>query len=187
AVVSIWLAIRAMQAETKAQQALTLAEQRFDLAKDAVDKYLNEVTETPELKGANFERLRKKLLETALPFYQKLAEQAPGDPEREAARGRAYGRLGDIRLDLSEAEAALADYRAMHAIFSQLAEAFPAEPDYRRDESRSLFGQGEALGFNGGGLGRSADAEAAYRAALAVGRQLVKDFPSIPDYRSDLV
>ena len=31
-----------------------------------------------------------------------------------------------------------------------------------------------------------ADAEPAYRAALAVGQQLVNDFPSIPDYRSDV-
>jgi serine/threonine protein kinase len=187
AVVSTWQAFRATQAETKARQALTLAEERFDLAKEAVDKYLNEVTETPELKGANLEALRKKLLESALPFYQKLAEQAPGDPEREAARGRAYGRLGDIRLDLGEAEAALADFREMHDIFAPLAEAFPAEPDYRRDESRSLFGQAEALGGpSRSNIGRPADAEAAYRAALAVGQQLVNDFPSIPDYRSDL-
>jgi serine/threonine protein kinase/tetratricopeptide (TPR) repeat protein len=185
ATVSTWQAIRATQAETKARQALALAEERFDLAKDAVDKYLNEVTQTPELKGGNFEALRKKLLETALPFYQKLAEQAPGDPGREAARGRAYGRLGDIRLELGEAEAALADYRAMHAIFARLAEAFPAEPDYRRDESRSLFGQAGALGGHGG-VGRSADAVAAFRAALAIGQQLVNDFPSTPDFRSDL-
>jgi hypothetical protein len=47
--------------------------------------------------------LRKKLLETALPFYQKLAEQAPGDPEREAARGRAFGRLGDTYITGPEA------------------------------------------------------------------------------------
>jgi tetratricopeptide (TPR) repeat protein len=187
AVVSTWQAFRATQAETKARQALSLAEQRFDLAKEAVDKYLNEVTETPELKGASLEGLRKKLLETALPFYQKLAEQAPGDPEREAARGRAHGRLGDIRLELDETEAALADYRAMHTIFARLAEAFPAEPDYRRDESRGLFGQAEAMGgphYNI--LGRFADAEAAYRAALAIGQQLVNDFPSIPEYRSDV-
>jgi serine/threonine protein kinase/tetratricopeptide (TPR) repeat protein len=189
ATVSTWQAIRATRAETKARKALALAEERFDLAKEAVDKYLNEVTETQELKGANFHDLRKKLLETALPFYQKLAEQAPGDPEREAARGRAYGRLGDIRLEMGEyflefgeATAGLADYRAMHAIFDRLAEAFPAESDYRREASRSLIGQG----LLSRRIGRPADAEAAYRAALAVGQQLVNDFPSIPAYRSDL-
>jgi tetratricopeptide (TPR) repeat protein len=187
--VSTGQALRATQAETKARQALALAEERFDLAKDAVDKYLNEVTETPELKNANFRELRKRLLETALPFYQKLAEQAPGDPEREAARGRAYGRLGDIRFEMGEynfkpgeAEVALADYRAMHAIFARLAEAFPDEPDYPHDLTRSLIGQGQFLR----GTGRSADSEAAYRAGLAVGQQLVNDFPSIPAFRSDL-
>src|SRR6516162_9507724 len=127
ATVSTWQAFRATGAETKARQALALAEERFDLAKDAVDKYLNEVTQTPELENAHFHELRKKLLETALPFYRKLAEQAPGDPKHEAARGRAYGRLGDIFFEMQyhpsepgEVEARLADYRAMHAIFARL-------------------------------------------------------------------
>src|SRR6516162_2063473 len=189
ATVSTGQAIRATRAETNARQALALAEERFDLAKEAVDKYLNEVTETPELKDANFHALRQKLLETALPFYQKLAEQTPGDPEREAAQGRAYGRLGDIRFEMGdspseqgEVNAALADYRTMHAIFIRLAEAFPDEPDYRRDLTRSLIGQGHFLRW----AGRSADSEAAYRAALAVGQRLVNDSPSIPAYRSDL-
>jgi tetratricopeptide (TPR) repeat protein len=187
--VIVWQWRLAVNAGAEARQAQALAEERFDLAKDAVDKYLNQVTQTPELKGANFHELRKKLLETALPFYQKLAEQAPGDPEREAARGRAYGRLGDIRFEMreysfepGEAEAALADYRAMHAIFARLAEAFPDEPDYRRDLTRSLIGQGVFQFY----AGRSADSEAAYRAGLAVGQQLVTDFPSIAAYRSDL-
>ena len=112
-------------------------------------------------------------METALPFYQKLAEQAPGDPEREAARGRAYGRLGQIRLELGEAEAALADFRAMHTLFAGLAEAFPDEPDYRRDQCRSLFGQAEALGGYGL-LTRFADAEALIRKARMSPRDLVQ-------------
>jgi serine/threonine protein kinase len=124
-VVSTWQAIRATRAETKARQAQALAEERFDLAKEAVDTYLNEVTETPELKAANFETLRKKLLEAALPFYQKLAEQVPGDPEREAARGRTLERLGSIRVELGEYVAALADYQAMHTTFARLADECP--------------------------------------------------------------
>jgi len=134
------------------------------------------------LKNANFEGLRKKLLETALPFYQKLAEQAPGDPEREAAGGRAYGRLAAIRRELGDFSAALADYQKMHAIFAPLAEAFPGELNYRRDLSRSLVGQGESLYLTG----RTVDAESVYRAALALGQQLVNEFPSNPEYRSDL-
>jgi serine/threonine protein kinase/Flp pilus assembly protein TadD len=196
--VSAWQAIRATRAETKARQALTLAGQRFDLAKEAVDKYLNEITETPELKVSNFRALRKKLLETALPFYKTLAEQAPGEPGREAARGQAYGRLGQIHLDLEDEETALADYRAMHAIFARLAEEFPGEPDHRRDLSRSLRGEGLALvGWIGHpmdandlsgppGSGRLADAGASFRSALAIVRPLAKEFPSVAEYHGDL-
>jgi serine/threonine protein kinase/tetratricopeptide (TPR) repeat protein len=179
AVVSTSQAIRARQAEGTARRAQKLAEERFNLAKDAVDKYLNEVTEDPELKNANFERLRKRLLETALPFYQKLTDQAPGDPAREAARGRAYQRLGDIGDDLGEEAAALADYQAMHAIFARLAKDFPAEPGYRAGLSKSLFKQGGLLQQ----IGRIGEAEAAFRAALAIAQQLVNDFASVPDYR----
>jgi serine/threonine protein kinase len=59
-VVSTWQAVRAHQSELKASEAQFLAEERFQLAKEAVDKYLNEVTETPELKNANFHELRGK-------------------------------------------------------------------------------------------------------------------------------
>jgi serine/threonine protein kinase/Flp pilus assembly protein TadD len=187
AAVSTWQAILARQAETKARQAETkareaqaLAEERFDLAKQAVDKYLNEVTETPELMHANLETLQRKLLETAVPFYQKLAEQAPGDPEGEAARGRAYERLGDIRSDLGEDAAALADYKAMSAIFTKLAGAFPAELDYRLDETYSHLRQGELLRR----LGRFTDLLVMGEGRIIEG--LVKDFPSLDanPYRS---
>jgi serine/threonine protein kinase len=152
AVVSTWQAIRATQAETKARQALALAEERFDLAREAVDKYLNEVTNTPELKLENFLELRKRLLESALPFYQKLAEQAAGNSAQEAARGRAYERQGQIHGDLEDYAAELADYRAMHSLFAQLIEAFPSEPEYRRAASRSLRGQAAALEVMNGRL-----------------------------------
>jgi serine/threonine protein kinase/tetratricopeptide (TPR) repeat protein len=180
-VVSTWQAIRATRAETRARAAQAVAEDRFNLAKAAVDKYLNQVTEDPELKAANFETLRKKLLEAALPFYQKLVEQAAGDPSSEAVRGRAYERLGQIHRDLAEDEAALADYQAMVAIFDKLTTAFPSEPDYRLYASRSLRTRSQLLKD----LGREADTEAPERAALTIAQQLVNDFPAILEYRSE--
>jgi serine/threonine protein kinase len=180
--VSTWQAIRARQAESRALAAQALAEDRFELARDAVEKYLNEVTETPELKNSNLFPLRKKLLETALPFYQRLADQAPGDPEREAARGGALLRLGDIHGLLGEQAAAIADYQKAQAIFGPLVRDNPGVGPYRRDLAKSH----NQLGYRLWHTGRAKEAETAHRDALALREQLVADFPTVPDHRSDL-
>src|SRR5262249_13745857 len=65
------------------------AEANFDLADEAVETYLSTVTDDPELNRADFNRLRKKLLESAIPFFLKIAAQKSDDPEVEARRGRA--------------------------------------------------------------------------------------------------
>src|SRR5262249_8002308 len=76
------------------------AEANFDLADEAVEKFLGTVTNDPELNRADFNRLRQKLLESALPFCQKLTAQKSDAPEVEAGRGRAYRRLAFLRLAL---------------------------------------------------------------------------------------
>jgi tetratricopeptide (TPR) repeat protein len=183
AAVSTWQAIRATQAESKARQAQALAEGRFDLAKQAVDKYLNEITEDPELKNANFEPLRKRLLETALPFYKKLAEEAVGEPQREAARGWAYQRLGNIRYILAEYAAAFADYQAMHAVFARLTDECPNAPDYRHGLASSHERLGRHLVHS---QYRPAEGEAEYRAAIKEYQRLVDQYPNVPAYRNGL-
>jgi serine/threonine protein kinase len=181
-VVSTWQAFRAWHAETKARASQALAEERFELAKEAVHRYLNEVTETPELKNANFERLRKKLLESALPFYQKLVEQAPGDARGEAAKGLAYFRLAVIRAALGEHAAAVRDYEQARDIFARLAEEFPDVPDHRADLAETHSN----LGSLRQGIGEPVAAEAAFRAALREQQRLVKEHPNVPDYHERL-
>jgi tetratricopeptide (TPR) repeat protein len=80
---------------------------------------------------------------------------------------------------LAEAEAA---YRDALALRQQLADDFPARPDFRQDLARSHNSLGNLLRATG----RPARAEAAYRAALALQKQLVADFPDQPDKRNDL-
>jgi eukaryotic-like serine/threonine-protein kinase len=180
--VSAWQAIRARHAEANARQAQALAEEQFVLAKEAVDKYLNAVTEDPELKNANFERLRKRLLEAALPLYQKLTEQAPSDPAQGAAHGRAYERLAIIHDDLGENAAALIDYRKMHEAFSRLTEEYPSVPDYRSKLAQSKNSLARQL-WNQGKLD---EAVVEYRAGLREYDRLVSENPGVPDYRFGL-
>ena len=110
------------------RQAKERAEANFALANEAVEKYLGTVTNDPELKRADFHRLRKKLLESAIPFFQKIAEQKSDDPEVEARPGPGVSSPGDVRHALGENEAAVQDAEAARAIFARLAADFPDVP-----------------------------------------------------------
>jgi serine/threonine-protein kinase len=167
---------------TRTAAARAHAEEHFQLAKDAVDRYLNTVTEDQRLKEKDFFALRQKLLETAVPFYERLAAAKAGDPEQEAARGEAYYRLAFVRDQLGEREAALADFERMRAVFAQLAAALPGVPEYRQELATSHNNLGVVLAD----LGRRSEAEAAYRRALALQAQLAADFPGVPLYRQEL-
>ena len=128
-----------------ARAARQRAEVTFAIAHSAVDDYLNKVTEDPDLKRSDFSALRKKLLESAVPFYQRLVDRKPGDAGQEAARGHAYGRLGTLRQQIGETAGALADLEQMRSIFATLAADFPAVPEYRSQLAASHFGLGSVL------------------------------------------
>jgi serine/threonine protein kinase len=174
-----WQAIRAANRAAGERQAKERAETNFTLANEAVETYLGTVTNDPELKRSDFHRLRKKLLEGALPFFQRIAEQKSDDPEVEARRGRAYRRLGVVRHALGENEAAIQDAEAARAIFARLSADFPKVPAYRYELAGSLG----SLGFTPRHLRKRDKAEAAYRQAGDIYDQLATEFQDDPMYR----
>jgi serine/threonine protein kinase/tetratricopeptide (TPR) repeat protein len=165
-----------------ARAAQRRAEENFEIANSAVDDYLNKVTEDPDLNHSDFNALRKKLLVSAVPFYQRLVEQKPGDAAQAAARGRAYARLGDLRRQMGETTEALADFEQMRSIFARLAADFPTVPEYRSKVGASHDSLGTVLSL----LGRNDEAESAYRAALGAQEKLADDFPAVSEYRENL-
>ncbi|HVA45771.1 MAG TPA: protein kinase [Pirellulales bacterium] len=165
-----------------ARAAQRRAEENFEIAHSAVDDYLNRVTEDPDLKRSDFNALRKKLLESAVPFYQRLVERKPRDAAQEAARGRAYGRLGTVQQQIGETAGALADLEQMRSIFAKLAADFPAAPEYHSQLAASHFGLGNVL-FS---LGRNDEADSAYRDALAIQKKLAAESPTVSEYRENL-
>jgi eukaryotic-like serine/threonine-protein kinase len=187
--VSGWMAFRASLAEQamgrerdRAEAEAKRAHESFDIAESAVDDYLNKVTEDPELKRSDLNALRKKLLESAVPFYERLIGQKPGDEGQEAARGRAYGRLGTLRHQIGETAGALADLEQMRSIFAKLADDFPAVVEYRSQLAASHFGLGNVL-FS---LSRDDEAGSAYRDALAIQKKLAAEYLTVPEYRENL-
>jgi serine/threonine protein kinase/tetratricopeptide (TPR) repeat protein len=165
-----------------ARAAQRRADENFEIASNAVDDYLNKVTEDSELKRSDLDALRKKLLESAVPFYARLVERKPGDAAQEAARGRAYDRLGALHRQMGETAEALADYEQMYAIFARLSADFPTVSQYRENLADSRNSLGLLLAH----LRKRDEAEAAHRAALAIREKLAAEFPTVPKYRDDL-
>jgi serine/threonine protein kinase/tetratricopeptide (TPR) repeat protein len=177
-----WGMLEARRRAEGERQAKLRAEANFALASEAVETYLGTVTNDRKLKQADFHELRKKLLESAIPFFQRLTEQQSDDPEVEAGRGRAYFRLANVHLVLGENEAAKKDAEAMQAIFARLTTDFPSVPVYRHELANSHSKLAESLVR----VGNLVEAEAAYRRALDIYEKLVADFPKELVYRNNL-
>jgi eukaryotic-like serine/threonine-protein kinase len=168
---------QARRAEAERTEGERLAKERaeanFALAGEAVEKFLVTVTDDPELNQADFNRLRKKLLESAIPFFQKIAAEKSDNPVVEAARGRAYLRLALLRMSLGEDEAALQDTESTRTVFARLNNEFPLESAYRHGLANGLHNRAILLA----GLAKRAEAEADYRQAIEIMEKLVADSP----------
>jgi serine/threonine-protein kinase len=158
------------------------AEERFGMAKEAVDKYLAAVTEDPELKNANFHGLRKRLLESAVPFYERLARQKAGDAVQQFERGLAYWRLASVRSDLGEKAAAVAGFEQALAVFGRLAEEHPGDPRFRAAVAGAHISRGVMLRDSG----NLRDAGLDFGEGVGMWRKLAAEFPAHSQYRADL-
>jgi serine/threonine protein kinase/tetratricopeptide (TPR) repeat protein len=195
----VFSAVQAVRARTAERQALEneaeanrerdeavaqreRADRNYELARQAVDNYLSKVTDNERLQQADLHAMRKELLESALPFYEKFARQEGDDPAGAAERGRAYHRLGRVRETLGEHEEARADFGQMDTIFAPLAAAHPDVPDFRRYLALSRFELARSLT----NTNQFIESDKPRREALAIQEKLVADFPTVPDYRKEL-
>jgi serine/threonine protein kinase len=148
------------------------AKENYDLARQAVENYLIKVTDNERLKETDLHAMRKELLESALPFYEKFARQEGEDPEQAAERGRAYYRLAQVRDLLGEREKAWSDFRQMETTFAQLTAAHPEVPDYSRYLALSQFARARSLTMAGG---HYTEGDELRRKALELQEKLVAD------------
>jgi serine/threonine protein kinase len=138
---------RTAAAYTQERQRAREAEERFQLARDAVDEMLK-VCEQELADGPQFDGLRRRLLEDALAYYQKLIDQRGDDPkaqqELEATRTRARKILADLavlqgagQLHLLKEPAVLDDLQLDEGQRTKINDLL-ARADLRRTE---LFGE----------------------------------------------
>jgi serine/threonine protein kinase/tetratricopeptide (TPR) repeat protein len=181
-VVSTWQAVRATRAEHHAQQQQGIAEANFRHALRAVDRYFNQVSNSPELRAEGLERLRQDLLRTAKEFYDKFVEERGDDPTLRVELGTAHLELGDIAEVLGSSAEALRHYEAAATIFGSLIQEADGNPGALRGLASSHNGQGTVLRR----LRQWDKAEASHEQAIALRERLVADHPNNAIFRMDL-
>jgi serine/threonine-protein kinase len=177
---------KALEAETQARTDEAHAREQADgnlrLARDAVDKTVTKIAADPQLKQANFHELRRELLQSMVPFYERFVRQRENDPQLESERGQAWFSLANLRHEMGRNEEARRDYEQTCALFAQLAANFPDVPDYREGLANSQLNFGRLLVD----LGKHDEAELAYAESMRIQTQLTADFPTRPKYRNAL-
>jgi eukaryotic-like serine/threonine-protein kinase len=171
---------QARQRVADEQQRTELA---FSKAKEAVDLFYKEVAEDPVLKGTpGLHRLRKRLLEVAVPFFQWFTEQKPTRLQWRVDQGWAYGRLANILDDLGEHAQALPHLQRHREICAQLVAEQPQNPAYRSDFSGALHNLARERAHQKA----FPEAQRLYEEALAHAEWTVQAEPANPRYRQYL-
>jgi serine/threonine-protein kinase len=149
------------------------AQAHFHKATEAVNKYLSEVTQDPRLKQSDLIALRRRLLESAAPFFQQLIDQEPGSSDVQAMRGRALERLALVHEDLGAYDRGIEMTSQALAVFEELHRADPGNPEYQYHIGKSHSN----LGSFYSGKRQLAEAEAAYNKAREAFDALLRDHP----------
>jgi tetratricopeptide (TPR) repeat protein/tRNA A-37 threonylcarbamoyl transferase component Bud32 len=156
------------------------ARKNFEAAKNAVESYFVTVSEDEKLKHGDFTELRKRLLGTAIPFFETLKRQKPGDEQVEAGRAGAHLRLADIQHETGQSEAARENYRSAVAIYGRLAVERPDQAEYANRLAQSHNNFGHLLTD----LGEHGEAETQYRTALGLHQRLSTEQPGRLEFLS---
>ncbi len=174
--VSLWQAREARKAGVEAKA-------NYDDARHAVEQYLSRVTDNPRLMESNFETLRKELLETAMPFYEKMGRRTGDGPALLADRAWAMGRLAQIYQNLGDAGKAEEFFRESTAIHERLLKSSPENRGHR-----------EALTLHYNNLAKLLTQQGRYKEglenqdrALELSEHLVARWPAEPELRFGLM
>ncbi len=187
--ISYTQAARAIQAGKDTQKALdqsrkSQAEAQANLARarEAVDQFLNKVTDDRRLSQANLQSLRQQLLETALPFYQQFVAQQSDDPAVRLEQAGAYLRLGTISFVIGDTAQAETSLRKAISGLGQLPETARTAPKAKQIEAKSL----QVLGVVQQKLGRTDESDVSLRKAIQILEDLAARFPTEAVFASEL-
>lgn len=158
------------------------AEENFGLARDAVDQYLKSIADDPQLRQSDFFAVRKRLLETATPFYRRLLALDATDSKLATNRSGAFISLGLIQSQTGDPAAAIATYKDAIAFIASLRAAGVDVEDLRQNEARTHVNLGNLLA----NAGKNHEALAEYAAAEKLLEPLIAKNPLSVTIRTDM-
>jgi serine/threonine-protein kinase len=120
---------RERQARHDAEQQKEIAERNYQVARQAVDRYHTDVSESVLLHEPGLQPLRKKLLEAAREFYDRLVKDRRQDAGAHIDLGRAYFRLAQITADIESETKAIALHQQALPIFTALNQEQPSQAE----------------------------------------------------------
>lgn len=165
----------------RAEQNRREATRHFQAARNDVDTFLIGMSDTLRY-YPGVQKARERLLQQAAAEYERFANEVSDAPELRSEFGKAFLRLGDVRVSLNELERGVQAYRSAHSVFDKLVGEQPLAFDYRLERANSRTKLGIALHE----LGRNDEAKQEYQIARAELEGLVKAAPQVSQYRDGL-
>ncbi|HEY1052891.1 MAG TPA: protein kinase [Prosthecobacter sp.] len=181
-IASLSQAARAERHRVEAEGHRMEAEANYARAREAVEQYLSRVTGHPRLKEADFMDLQRELLETAVPFYEKMAHYQGTDPKLSVDRAWALVRLARLYRDTGSYEKAEAAF--LEAIKAQeaLRTLFPDDPVHQME----LGYQHNELAYIKHLRGNQSGSRSSYDIAVRLEEDLMRRFPDKHRYQHAL-
>jgi hypothetical protein len=146
----------AEKSEQEAAAAARLAQSHSQNAQAIVDAFVTGVRASAALRGPEMHRLRRDLLLSALPFYEKFIAAHAGDETARPALAGAHFHAGEIHSGSGNPDKAHREYQAAVALYAELAKAEPDNVKFQIGLARSQAG-----------TGATAEAELAWERMLA--------------------
>lgn len=171
--------LEAEEQRAQAEQHRAQAENHYAQAREAVEQYLSRVTNHPRLKDADFMDLQRELLETALPFYEKLTERQGDDPKLLVDRVWALVRLARLHRDLAHYDKAEAAFGEALKTQEKLRTQSPDDPVHQME----LAYQHNEIAHVQRMAGKAPEARSSYDIAVRLQEDLMRRFPANADYQ----
>jgi serine/threonine protein kinase len=127
--------------EAEARQR-ALADENFQQARRMLD-FFTQVSAEELADKPDSQAVRRKLLETALAYYQRFIERHRDDPTIHTDLAASYLRVGTILNEMGDPDDALANLEQAFRLQERLVCAHPGVPEYRR----GLFSIDQNLGW----------------------------------------
>ncbi len=181
--------VRARRAEAQARERLEAAQaarrealENLRKLRQAVDDYFVRVSDNTLLQDPNLELLRVQLLQDALHYYQDFVRTHGADPELEADVAATYLRVGALTYEVNPNDDWLPYLENAVVLIEDLL-------DKEVDLSAFASLRAERRWCNSAGVWYYHDREAVFRfvqKARTVWERLVRQYPEVPSFQSDL-